>query len=84
MFVEKQMLEYNRIDLFKIIDVKKTGGLRRCINCHYWYFRYIFFRFDSKVSYGCHYLMQKAVCFNVAATVSFKGNDYRIHFFAYK
>ena len=28
---------------------------------------------------GCHDLMQKAINFNVAV-VSFKGSDYRIHF----
>ena len=29
---------------------------------------------------GCHSLMQKYISFNEVATVSVKGNDYRIHF----
>ena len=30
------MLEYDRIDVSKGIDVKKTNGLHECIISHYW------------------------------------------------
>ena len=36
-------------------------------------------RYEPYLCNGCHNLMQKAMSFNVA-TVSIKGNDYRIHF----
>ena len=40
----------------------------------------VFFEYESYLCNGCHNLMQKAMNFNDAATVSVKGNDYRIHF----
>ena len=32
------MLQYNRIDTSKGIDINKTGA-SKCIICHYWYFK---------------------------------------------
>ena len=69
------MLEYDRIDISKGIDIDKTNKSKECDICHYWYF------LDKKVNYekylcnGCHDLMQKAMSFNDAAIVSIKGND---------
>ena len=50
-----------------------------------WYLSLLYF-LDKDFEYepyfcnGCHDLMQKAINFNHFAIVSFKGNDYRIHF----
>ena len=43
------MLKYDRVDVFKGIDVNKTNGLREFIICHYWHFLDINFKFDPKV-----------------------------------
>ena len=40
------MLEYDRIDVSKIIDVNKTYASRRCDICHYWYFKDIGFKYE--------------------------------------
>ena len=48
------MLECDRTDVSKEIDVYKTDGLRERIICHYWYSLDINFRFDSKDCNGCH------------------------------
>ena len=32
------MLEYDRIDISKGIDMNKTSALKECDICHYWYF----------------------------------------------
>ena len=32
------MLEYDRIDISKGIDVNKTNKSKKCDICHYWYF----------------------------------------------
>ena len=72
------MLEYDRIDVWEEIYVKKTGGLRECIICRYWYFLVINFRLSLEVCNGCHDLMQKAVSFNNIAILTFKINKYRI------
>ena len=74
------MLEYDRIEVSKGIDLDKTYGFRECIICHYWYFLDINFEFQTDVCNGGHNLMQKAMNFNDIAIVTVRGNDYRIHF----
>ena len=32
------MLEYDRIDISKRIDINKTNLSKECDICHYWYF----------------------------------------------
>ena len=60
------------------INYSRTNLFLKCIICPYWYLNEINFKFHPKVSNGCHGLMLKAMSFNVA-TVSVKGNGYRIH-----
>ena len=45
-----------------------------------WYFLDKGFKFESCLSNGCLYLIQKVIDFNDPAIVSVKRNDYRIHF----
>ena len=52
------MLEYDRIDVCKGIDVNKANDYRECIICYYCFFLEINFRFQSKGCGGCHDLMQ--------------------------
>ena len=66
------MLEYERIDVSKRIDVNKTNGSREYVICHYWYFLEISFRFQPKECDGCLDLIQKATSFNDVAIVSVK------------
>ena len=73
------MLEYDRIDISKGIDMHKTNKSKECDICHYWYFLYENFNYEKYLCNGCHDLMQKAMNFNDVAIVSIKGNDYRIH-----
>ena len=74
------MLEYDRIDISKGIDVNKTNASKECDICHYWYFKDIGFKYEPYLYNGCHGLMQKAIHFNNVAIVSVKGSDYIIHF----
>ena len=74
------MLEYNRIDISKGIDMNKTNASKECDICDYWYFLNKNFNYETYLCNGCHDLMQKAMNFNDAAIVCIKGNDYRIHF----
>ena len=73
------MLEYDRIDISKGIDINKVNASKECDICHYWYFLDKGFKYEPYLCNGCHDLIQKAMNFNVAI-VSIKGNDYRIHF----
>ena len=74
------MVEYDRIDISKGIDVNKTNESNECDTCHYWYFKDIGFKYESYLCNGCHDLMQKAMSFNDVAIVYVKGNTYRIYF----
>ena len=74
------MLEYDRIDVSEGIDLNKTNASKKGDICHYWYFLDQNFNYETYLCNGCHDLMQKAIHFNDVATVSIKGDDYRIHF----
>ena len=75
-----KMLEYERIDNSKGIDMNKTNASKECDICHYWYFLDKIFSYEPYLYNGCHDLMQKAMNFNDIPIVSIKGNDYIIHF----
>ena len=74
------MLEYDRINISEGIDINKTSASKECGICHYWYLKYIGFKYEPCLCNGCHDLMQKAMSFNDAAVVYVKGSAYRIHF----
>ena len=74
------MLEYDRIDISKGIDISKTKVSKECDICHYWYFLNRNFNFEPHLCNGYHDLIQKAMDFNDAAIVSIKKNDYKIKF----
>ena len=74
------MLEFDRMDASEEIDVNKANAWKECDICHYWFFQDIGFKCEPHLCNDCHGLMQKAVNFNDAAIASFKGSDYRIHF----
>ena len=66
------MLEFDRVDVSEGIDINKSNVLRDCIICVYWEFLEINLRFDPKVCYACHDLMQKIMSFNDTAIISVK------------
>ena len=72
------MLEYDRIDIWEGIDIKKTNASKECKICHYWCFKDINFKYEPHLCDGCH--VQKAVSFNNIAIVYVKGSAYRIQF----
>ena len=74
------MLEYERIDISKGIDVNKTNLSKECNICYYCYFKDIGFKYEPYLCNGCHDLMQKAMGFNYIAIVYIKENAPRIHF----
>ena len=57
------MLEYDRIEVSKGINVNKTDGSRECIICHYWYLLNMNSRFQPKICNGRHDLMETARIF---------------------
>ena len=74
------MLEYDRIDISKGIDVNKTSAWKECDICHYWYYKDIAFMCEPYLCNGCHDLMQKAINLNDVAIAYVKESAYTIHF----
>ena len=52
------MLEYDRIDISKAIDINKTNASKECDMCHL-IFLDKSFKCDQYICNGCHDLMQK-------------------------
>ena len=48
------MLQYERIDVLKGVDIKKTDASKECMLCHYWYFKTIGYRFEPNVCNKFH------------------------------
>ena len=74
------MLEYDRIDVLKGINVSKTNASKECNICYYWYFLCKRFKYEPYLCNVCHDLMKKAMNFNDVTIAFVKGSDYRIHF----
>ena len=74
------MIEYERIDISEGIDINKTNLSKECDIYHYWYFKYIGFKYQPYLCNGYHDLMQKAMGFNNIAIIYIKKSAYRIHF----
>ena len=39
------MLEYERIDIFERIHLNMSDKSKECTICHYWYFKYIGYKY---------------------------------------
>ena len=74
------MLEYDRIDFSKGIDVNKTNKSKKYMLCHYWYFLGKNFSHRPYLCNGCYNIMQKSIDFKNIAVVHVKKSAYRIYF----
>ena len=71
------MLQYEKIDISKGIDVNKTGASKECEFCHYWFFKDFGFKFEEHVCNGCHDLLTMAHSLKNIAILSAKGAPFR-------
>ena len=78
-FYELSMLEYDRIDISKEIDVNKTNASKECHIWHYWYFKDIGFKYEPYHGDGFHDLMETAMSYSDVAILYVKGSACRIH-----
>ena len=74
------MLEYDKTDISKGIDINKTNASKECNICHYCFFLNKNFKYEPYLCNGYHDLMQNSINFNDIAPVSIEISDYRIHF----
>ena len=71
------MLQYERIDISKGIDINKTNKSVECMSCYYWYFKDIGFKYQPYVCNGCYdfsMIIQNLDDFLISKV---KGVDYR-------
>ena len=47
------MLEYDKIDISKGIDVNKTSASKESEICYYWYFKDLGFKYEPYPCSGC-------------------------------
>ena len=71
------MLQYQKIDVSKGIDVNKTSASKECELCHYWFFKDVGFKFEKHVCNGCHNLLTMAYSLKNIAILSAKGATFR-------
>ena len=75
------MLQYERIDIFKGIDLNKSDESKECMICQYWYFKDIGYKYETYVCNGCHDLSMVVYDLNDFMILSIKGIDYRCYIF---
>ena len=71
------MLQYQKIDVSKGIDVNKTSASKECKLCHYCFFKDVGFKFEEHVCNGCHDLLTMAHSLKNIAILSVKGATIR-------
>ena len=71
------MIYYDRIDVFKGIDVNKTNESKECDICHYWYFLDKRFMFEAYASKYCHNLLMMSKNLDDTAILIINGIQYR-------
>ena len=75
------MLQYEKINASKGIDVDKTSASKECELCHYWFFKGIGYKFEEHVCNGCHDLLTMTYSFKNIAILSAKRPTFRRRFF---
>ena len=71
------MLQYEKIDILKGIDINKTSTSKECMLCHYWYYENVGFKFEVHVCNKCHDVLMTAYDLKNIAILNVKGVDYR-------
>ena len=71
------MLQYKIIDVSDGIDVCRRSSSKKCMLCHYWFFKDIGFKFEDHVCNGCHDLLAMAYGLENIAILSDRGLTFR-------
>ena len=70
------MLKYDRIDISERIDINKASKSKKCMLCHYWYFKDVGYKFQPYLCNGCHAVSIMAYELKNIAILNAKGVDY--------
>ena len=75
------MLQCERIDVSEGIDCNKSDKSKKCMICHYWYFKDIGYKYEPHVCNGCHDLSIMDFDLNDFMILNTKGIDHRCYVF---
>ena len=70
------MLQYERVDISEEININKARVSKECIICHYWYFKYIGYKFEPGIYNGCHDVLMMTYELKNIAILNEKSFDY--------
>ena len=70
-------MQYEKIDVSEGIDTNKTSASRKCMLCHYRYFRDVGFKFEPHVCNKCHDVLMTAYELKNILILNVKGADLR-------
>ena len=71
------MLQYEKIDVSKGIDVNKASASKECELCHYCFFKDVGFKFEGHACNGYQDLLTTAHSLINTAILSAKGTTFR-------
>ena len=75
------MLEYNRIDIYEGIDIKKCKETStKCSLCKFYHFLDKNFNYGPYLCNDCHDMSLKAISMKNLAIINHNGNHYRVNF----
>ena len=71
-----EMLYYDRTGVSGRISINKTNAWKESDICHYWYFLYKGFKFQTYVCNRCHDLLTMSTNLSDNAILNIKNTDY--------
>ena len=71
------MLQYDRINVSEETDINKTSESKKCMVCHYWYFKDIGYKSKLYFWNDCHAVSMMAYELKNIAILNAKDVDYR-------
>ena len=72
-----KIFQFDRIGISEGIDINKTGVLKECIICHYWYLKEIGHRFEPHVCNVYDNILMMVYGLKNIAILNVKDVDYR-------
>ena len=70
-------MPYEKIDVSEEIDTNKTSASKECMLCHYWYFKYVGYKFEPHNCNKWHDVLMTAYELKNIPIFNVKGVDYR-------
>ena len=71
------MIQYEKIDVSDVIDLKKSNKSKQYMICHYWHFLDIGYEYEQYVFNVCHDLSMMVYDLDNFIILNIKAGDYK-------